>query len=187
MSVNFENMRRGATIIGDFRYHLWRSWGPIGCPSICFVMLNPSTADANDDDPTLRFCIGIADALGYWRLDVVNLYAYRATQPSALRERGFPVGPSNDDGIRAVLQANMQRDGFYTHKVIVAWGTNAQRSRADAMLKLIRECGHEPLALKVSKLGAPEHPLYKKHDIVPMPYRGDVHPKCYAWARSKNA
>lgn len=177
-------MLKGATIIGDYRYHLWRSWGGEGSRSVCLVMLNPSTADGTTDDPTLAKII--ARTWGYGSLDVVDLYSYRATDPEALRAAGFPIGEHTDETIVDKLSRNLSRGG-YADKVIVGWGTNAQRHRADAALKLIRGAGFEPHALKVTKLGAPSHPLYLPGSLAPVPYSGDVHPKCYAWAQSKKA
>jgi hypothetical protein len=177
-------MLKGATIIGDFRYRLWRCWGGAGSRSACFVMLNPSTADASEDDPTLTRIIGFAKAWGFGSLDVVNLYSYRATDPEALRSAGFPVGEYTDETIAGVLSRDIARGG-YADKVIVGWGTNAQRHRTETVLKLIRGAGFEPHALKITKLGAPQHPLYLPATSEPVPYKGEVHPKCYAWAQSK--
>lgn len=179
-------MLKGATIIGGFRYRLWRCWGGAGSRSVCFVMLNPSTADADNDDPTLVRIIGFAKAWGFGSLDVVNLYSYRATDPEALRAAGFPIGEHTDRTIADVLSRDLTRGG-YADKVIVGWGTKAQRHRADAVLGLIRGAGFEPHALKVSTMGAPWHPLYLPASSVPVPYKGEVHPKCYAWAKAKKA
>lgn len=179
-------MMKGAFITSDFRYHLWRCWGGAGSRSVCFVMLNPSTADSNDDDPTLTRIIGFAKSWGFGSLDVVNLYAYRATSPETLRSAGFPVGEWTDQKIAAVLSRDLSQGG-YADKVVVGWGTNAQRHRADAVLKTIRGAGFEPHALKVSKLGAPWHPLYLPGSTEPQLYKGEVHPKCYAWAKAKAA
>jgi hypothetical protein len=59
---------------------------------VCFVLLNPSTADETREDPTVRRCIGFARSLGYGALEVVNLYAYVATDPAELRRAGYPWG-----------------------------------------------------------------------------------------------
>ena len=65
---------------GAYRYRLWREWD-VSKPSVTFVMLNPSTAGAKDDDPTIRRCLSFARSWGFGRLEVVNLCAYRATSP----------------------------------------------------------------------------------------------------------
>jgi hypothetical protein len=83
---------RGATLsdCGRYRYRLWRRWAD--GPTVLFVMLNPSTADADVDDPTIRRCIGFARSWGAGALEVVNLYAWRATQPAELKAAVGPVG-----------------------------------------------------------------------------------------------
>ena len=84
-----------------YRYRLGRRWGDGA--AVCFVLLNPSTADETREDPTVRRCIGFAGSLGYGALEVVNLYAYVATDPAELRRAGYPVGHSNDRHIEAVV------------------------------------------------------------------------------------
>ena len=82
---------------GRFRYRLGRRWG--ASPTVAFVLLNPSTADDERDDPTVRRCVDFARRLGFGGLEVVNLYAYVATDPDDLRRAGHPVGPENDQHI----------------------------------------------------------------------------------------
>lgn len=82
----------GAAIAGEYRYKLWRVTGAPGTSVALFVMLNPSTADATDDDPTIRRCIRFARDWGHARLLVANLYALRATDPRALSRHPDPVG-----------------------------------------------------------------------------------------------
>lgn len=76
---------RGAVISDDgrYRYRLWRTWAP-ELPRMAWIMLNPSTADAEVDDPTIRRCVGFAKREGCGGIEVVNLYAYRSTDPSVL-------------------------------------------------------------------------------------------------------
>ncbi len=90
-------MTKGAAFdsTGTYRYALWREWDA-SAPRLGFVLLNPSTADAENDDPTLRRCMGFARAWGYGSLQIVNLFAYRATVPDALRWVADAVGPEND-------------------------------------------------------------------------------------------
>jgi hypothetical protein len=135
---------------GKFRYRLGRSWGD-GAP-LLFVMLNPSTADADQDDPTIRRCIGFAQAHGYNAIEVVNLFAYRATKPAALKAAGYPIGPDNDHHIVEAAQGAVA--------VCVAWGDNAARlARPAAVLALLRAQGIQPLALDLTDRGIPRHPL----------------------------
>ena len=141
---------------GQYRYGLWRSWGD--GPRLPFVMLNPSTADASLDDPTIRRCIGFAKRDGYGGLIVVNLYAYRATDPKALLACADAVGPSNDDYLRGTINGSRKRDV----PLIAAWGVNAKPERVRAVLGLIG--GARWLCLGKTKHGHPKHPLYIKGD-----------------------
>lgn len=143
---------------GRFRYVLTREWDDY-LPTVAFVMLNPSTADAVTDDPTIRKCIGFATRLGFGGLAVVNLYAYRATKPADLRAAGWPVGPENDHFIAGVCRESSM--------VICAWGSNAARNtRPGAVLEIIRAAGKPPMALRVSR-GVPHHPLMLPYTCVP--------------------
>ena len=126
---------------------------------VTFIMLNPSTADANKDDNTVRKCISFARAAGAIAMEVVNLYAFRATNPKELNDchtHAFdPVGPRNDEYIRESVRA--------ADTVICAWGTfdgPAKPARASAVLAILGECGKTPMCLGVSKFGDPLHPLY---------------------------
>lgn len=154
-------MRKSAEIspCGKYRYHLQRIW-EVGAPRVAFVMLNPSTADATEDDPTIRRCIGYAKAWGYGGLDVVNLYAYRATDPAELKRVSSPIGPDNDETLLAVVR---QAD-----KVICAWGGHGGR-RGEIVLRKLRQSGISPMCLETTKKGEPKHPLYLKADLNPVP------------------
>lgn len=149
---------------GKYRYHLHRHIGIGGRGSCCFVMLNPSTADAMQDDPTIRRCIGYAKNLGCDSLEVVNLFAYRSTDPEVLASmsRDSAVGPENDHHItRASSPAAF---------VLCAWGNHGSLFGRDReVLDLIRSNGAKPMALKINaKSGQPAHPLYLKADAQPI-------------------
>ena len=105
---------RPSTPPARYRYRLSRTWDPTG-PVVAFVMLNPSTADAEVLDPTVRRCVGFARGWGFGSLEVVNLFAFRATDPRDLLRAAAPVGAAND---RAILDAASAAD-----RVVVAWGT----------------------------------------------------------------
>jgi hypothetical protein len=140
---------------GRFRYQLWRYWGDRGRPLV-FIMLNPSTADAHANDPTIRKCIGFAKRLGYDGIEVFNLFAYRATAPADLVRAGYPVGIQNDLYLHyaAVLCA--------THKspAVCAWGANARGlSRAFDVREILLANGAELGALRILADGTPAHPL----------------------------
>lgn len=140
---------------GKFRYSLGRSWSEY-VPSILFVMLNPSTADALTDDATIRRCAGFAASHGYGGIEVVNLFAYRATDPKDLRHAGYPVGPRNDKVIRDAAE----RASSFDAPVCVAWGSNAAGlERPQVVLKILRSAGARIQCLKVTRSGYPQHPL----------------------------
>ncbi len=114
-------------------------------------MLNPSTANAEMDDPTVRKCQGFATRLGYRRLVIVNLFAFRATKPADLLGVNDPVGPDNDSHIRYAIMTS--------EIVVVAWGAHrAARSRVADFLRIVGP--HQPLScLGHTKDGSPRHPL----------------------------
>jgi hypothetical protein len=136
---------------GKFRYRLGRRWAEGGL-TLAYVMLNPSTADAEQDDATIRRCIGFAKAHDFNALEVVNLYAYRATDPVDLRKAGYPVGPENDCHI---IQALAE-----CHAVCVAWGANvAGLERPQIVLPMIRQVMTTVFCLGITRSGYPAHPL----------------------------
>ena len=117
-----------------------------------FVGLNPSTADGNTDDPTVRRFTGFARKWGFSGVYVLNLFAYRATLPSELKNAYDPVGVLND------LYLNIYREK--SEQVIVAWGVHGEfRGRAGEVL-LEGILGHELYCLGLTKEGYPRHPLY---------------------------
>ena len=140
---------------GRYRYRLWRRWDR-SRPAIAFCMLNPSTADARRDDPTIRRCIGFARDWGYGGIEVVNIFALRATDPRALRSARDPVGPRND--------AFMLRAAGRS-PVVIAWGAHgALRGRGATALRLFG-ARTRLLALGRTRSGAPPHPLYLRRDV----------------------
>ena len=139
------------TIISEckkYRYYLERD--DMSNPLV-FIMLNPSTADADNDDPTIRRCRRFAKDNGYTGLVVVNLYGYRATNPKELKSVADPIGAMND---KNVLAACVNRD------VCCAWGNNANKDRALNILNLVEGKAKNIFALDVAKTGMPKHPLY---------------------------
>lgn len=135
---------------GNYRYVLKRFWGE-GKGYITFVMLNPSKADANADDATIRRCISYAKDWGFRGLYVVNLFAYRSTDPSNLLKVVDPVGPENDSFIQLYTEHN---------KTIVAWGnfpTDKFRVRLEKVLGILRF--KELYCLGITKMGMPKHPV----------------------------
>lgn len=157
-------MRSGATfdVTGQYRYRLWRSWDG-SSPRVAFVMLNPSTADHRQDDPTIRRCIGFARRWGYGGLVVVNLFAYRTSSVTELFQARDPVGPDNDRHLRAAIRR--------AAAVVLAWGVHGIRhGRDQGVLGLLARCRAPLLCLGTTRHGHPRHPLYLSGSIRPAPF-----------------
>jgi hypothetical protein len=147
---------------GSFRYLLTRRWGD--GPALAFLMLNPSTADASVDDPTIRKCLGFARRYGFNAIEVVNLFAFRATKPRNLFAADDPVGPDNDRYIHRTAKANRQ--------IVCAWGPNASRMpRAPRVTKTLVKMGVRLKCLHVTKDGSPGHPLILSYDRPLLDYK----------------
>lgn len=141
---------------GVYRYNLVRDWADEDGEGMLFIMLNPSTADAVEDDPTIRRCINFAKREGCEYIEVVNLFAFRATDPKDMKAAADPVGPENDLVIRQAL-ADVE-------KVVCAWGAHGSfMARDKVVLDIIHQAGHVPMALGVTQAGLPRHPLYLKN------------------------
>lgn len=145
-----------------YRYSLRRTWQP-GGRVVCFIMLNPSTADAEEDDPTIRRCIGFGKSWNFDALEVVNVFAYRTTNPSVLAMVTDPEGPEND--------AAIQQAAGRAEMVVCAWGAHemgaGRAMQISAMLK------KRPLyCLGMTKTVRPKHPLYVSGDQQPILWRG---------------
>ena len=133
---------------GKYRYTLERAWSR-DPRYLMYIMLNPSTADAEKDDPTIRRCIGFAKLLGYDGILVGNLYAFRATNPKELRNQGNIVGPDNDKHLLALANRAQQ--------IVCAWG---QPGPEIWRARDVRQLLSYPLyALGFTKGGYPRHPL----------------------------
>lgn len=144
----------------QYRYELRRTWGTTK-PTVLFIGLNPSTADAQADDPTSRVCINYAKRWGYGAMVLGNLFAFRSTDSSVLRRIPDPVGPGND--------ASLKRLQSEASLVVCAWtDVGCLQERDTAVLSFLRN----PHCLKVLKSGRPGHPLYKRADLRPIPLPG---------------
>lgn len=145
-----------------YRYWLHRDLGAADKDGLVFVLLNPSTANATQDDPTIRRCMAFGKRWGYRDLTVVNLFALRATNPAALRQHGTAaIGEHND----AVLR--WARNETRTHTVVAAWGNHGRHLERDAaVLRVIVPA----MALRVTQLGCPAHPLYLPAEMALAPY-----------------
>ena len=151
---------------GLYRYRLYRRWG--AAPASLFVMLNPSTADAERNDPTIRRCMDFARGWGRGGIHVVNLFALRTTSPKTMMAAADPVGPDNEYHVKEAYRECVE--------VICAWGSHGRYRRQDrVMLDWLREAGScQPYALKITKSGQPGHPLYLPKDAEILPFCGSV-------------
>jgi len=157
----------GAEIVDCYRYRLWRIWDK-NLPLLCWVMLNPSTADAFEDDPTIEKCMAYARSWGFGGIKVVNLFAYRATDPKNMIEasqRGVDVvGPMNDSMILQTIQE--------CSKTVFAWGTHGELAgRGKYVVGLVSPLT-ETCCLGLNTGGTPKHPLYLRGSLKPVPMGG---------------
>ncbi len=142
-----------------YRYLLTRVWDDAG-PRVLFVMLNPSTATEIRNDPTVERCERRARTLGYGGFRVCNIFAWRATDPRALRRAADPVGPDND--------AAIAESAPWADQVICAWGTHGTHmGRGPAVEALLRGTGAALFHLGLTKHGHPRHPLYVAYAEAP--------------------
>ena len=185
----------GAEITGDgrYRYKLWREWRnhpkpakwdfykdgngkpildggghSIGWPvPVLFIMLNPSTANEEDDDPTIRKCVGFARRWGYDRVEVVNLFAFRATDPRILlrlQDKDEPYGVRN--------QAVVERSAADAGLIVCAWGAHGGHLGQDqTILGWLDRVGKPLHTLGFTKGGQPRHPLMLSYDTRLEPMR----------------
>lgn len=149
-------MERDAVIsdCGKYRYLLRRAWDHTK-PRALFVMLNPSTADAEVDDATIRSCIRLSKTWSFGSFEVVNLFGLRATDPAEIAKAADPFGPKIGD----VMDAAINRCDV----VICAWGAHPMAERrARDITSWVRGWKPSAYCLGKTKAGAPKHPLYIK-------------------------
>lgn len=146
-----------------YRYNLWRVWNQ-EAPRLLWCMLNPSTADHTKNDPTIRRCIDFSKRLGFGSTEIVNIFAFRSTDPKLLFTQLDPIGVKNDAAIRTARAR--------CSKVICAWGEHGVLlDRGARVNELLKEFG-PVFCLKRNTSGAPGHPLYIKGDTQPIEYLG---------------
>jgi hypothetical protein len=152
-----------ADIDGCYRYGLSRTWG--AGRRVLWIMLNPSTATAEQLDPTLRRCLRFSDGWGFKRMDICNLFAYRSTNPRELLKVDDPVGPRND---QAILEHARAAD-----LIMCGWGIHGSlRGRNRVVSELLMEAGLQLFTLGVTEGGEPRHPLYLAADTVMQAWKG---------------
>jgi hypothetical protein len=143
---------------GQYRYWLSRCWLESG-PQLAIVMLNPSRADAERNDPTLRRCLALALGWGFGSLTVVNLFAYCSADPQQLWQVQDPVGPDNDGHLLAACDR--------AARVLLAWGNWGCRLNRDlAVLTLLAASQPKWCCLGRNRTGRPRHPLYVRRDCL---------------------
>ncbi len=153
---------------GTYRYLLTRRWAE--GPALRWVMLNPSTADAAVDDPTIRRVVRFSRDAGYSAAVVANLYALRATDPGELDQHPDPLGPDNLGTLAQLVRAaRVDAPRADAAPIVVAWGANAPRARAERVLEH-ELAGADLRCLGVTKAGQPRHPLYVRADQPLVPY-----------------
>lgn len=156
------------SVCENYRYSLWRDWMPLTAkggttPTMVFIGLNPSTADEHEEDPTIRRVIALAQREGCGRLVMLNLFAYRSTNPKVLRKVADPIGPHND-----IMIDSHVRD--YNAKVVCGWGANGFiNSRAFKMVRALKP-SVDFYCLGYTKDHAPRHPLYLRSNEPLIPY-----------------
>lgn len=161
-TIDLDRAIRRETVISScnaYRYCLWREWQGQGAGYVAFVGLNPSTAGAVKDDPTIRRCVGFASRWGYSSMCMVNLFAFRATKPADLRTCADPIGSDNDDFLRELSR--------HADLVVSCWGNHGSLlGRQQNVVKFlgITRC------LGVTSQGQPKHPLYVPYETALMTY-----------------
>lgn len=148
---------------GKYRYRLEREIGD--GPAVAWIMVNPSTADADTDDATIRKVIGFSRRLGFGRVIVGNLFALRATDVRELARATDPVGPQNAEYLEQIRNADAT--------VIVAWGPTAKQPPAwrNRRWRTATAKFTNLMCLGTAKDGHPRHPLMLAYDTPLIPWR----------------
>ena len=146
-----------------YRYSLWRCWKQTPKSTCLFIGLNPSTADKTTNDPTIRRCINFAKAWGYDSVEVVNLFAYRATKPTDLFKATKPIGSANNQHLlNACHRASI---------IIAMWGNHGAFQKRDKDVLRTLSNKFKLHCLGTNKQGSPKHPLYLPNETVPQTYQ----------------
>lgn len=178
MTITMLDLSQAAQVsqCGTYRYWLRRETDMrVGGNRLLFVMLNPSTADAVVDDPTIRRCVGAAVVNKAYTLGVVNLFAYRTAYKDELWTDKVvdPIGPDTDEYIELAA--------CWADKIVFAFGAPPAKGwqkeiwmqRVASVEQIVLGSGKKPLAFKLTNDGWPRHPLYLRNGLVPQPW---VHP-----------
>jgi hypothetical protein len=155
-------MKRQTILSPDrqYRYCLWREWDTMNPSYAMFVGLNPSTADEFADDQTIRKCVRYAKDWNYGALCMVNLFAYRATNPAAMKAQPAPVGVDNDRWL-----FELAKDAGV---IVAAWGVDGTHLNREK--EVMRLLAGKLCCLKKTKDGHPGHPLYLDKNLKPLAF-----------------
>ncbi len=146
-----------------YRYTLQRDW-MFGSGLVNFLLLNPSSATEEKNDPTIERCERRARRWGYKGLVITNLFAYRATDPNEMKRQADPIGEDNDDHILA--------EACFADKVICGWGNHgAFRNRYKSVVEMLVSADIKLYAFTITNQCQPKHPLYIDYDIEPALWR----------------
>lgn len=149
-----------------YRYSLTRKWSDTG-QKLTFIMLNPSKADERNNDPTVERCERRAKHLACGAFRVVNIFAWRETDPAALRRASQPVGPDNGDVLAEAAD--------WADLIIAAWGVHgAHQNQGPVVEALLRSKGHRLHHLGLTKDGHPRHPLYVSYQTSPRAWAAQI-------------
>lgn len=153
---------------GRYRYRLERHAIGSGAGAVAWIMVNPSTADASADDATIRKVIGFSQRLGFGWLIVGNVFAFRSTDVRGLASVDDPIGPDNEQHLRAIMRE--------AGTVIVAWGPVAKvpkvhRARYQRVVRIAAELGVQLHCLGVAADGHPRHPLMLPYSQPLVPWK----------------
>jgi hypothetical protein len=154
----FGNEDNSATFseCGNYRYSLFRFWDR-SKPFVIFIGLNPSTANEQTDDPTIRRVKKLADGWGYGGICMMNLFAWVTPYPNQLKQVADPIG-ENDKYLKIASSLGVD--------VILAWGNFDVFGRDQQVVKMFPE----GKALVINKNGSPMHPLYVPTNVIPIKY-----------------
>ena len=164
MEMNTFFDTKGAYFSDDkmYRYSLYRWWNRL-YPQIMFIGLNPSTADEFNDDPTIKRCISFAKKWGCGGLLMMNLFAFRATEPKVMKISENPIGSENNYWLKQMSKKACT--------VVAAWGNHGSlRNRDKEIIEMIPDL----YCLGLTKQGQPKHPLFLNKDTELIKYKGGI-------------
>jgi len=153
-------------VADPYRYRLTRRLrreGPPRTGCVAFILLNPSTATAEQDDPTIRKCCAYAVRWGFGELIVGNVFALRSTDPTKLRSHPAPIGSGSNTELLAIAM----RAAF----IVCGWGRYGE-GRGRSVARLLLDAGADLRFLKLNNDGSPAHPLYLSGKLTPQKWGG---------------